>query len=89
MIPPPDMKDPEEVNECYENHAIDPQLFEALMPFQREGVLFAVKQKGRCLIADEMGLGKTVQVRLHFIAVSLIFFRPLSLRLHFAPSGPY
>src|SRR3989338_7120124 len=31
-----------------------------LYPFQREGVLFAVRA-GRCLIADEMGLGKTIQ----------------------------
>jgi SWI/SNF-related matrix-associated actin-dependent regulator 1 of chromatin subfamily A len=33
------------------------------MPFQREGVKFALKHGGRALIGDEMGLGKTVQVR--------------------------
>lgn len=32
-----------------------------LLPFQREGVAFAVLKEGRCAIADEMGLGKTVQ----------------------------
>ena len=31
----------------------------ALMPFQREGVLFGLKNRGRVLIADEMG--KTLQ----------------------------
>uniref|UniRef100_UPI00358EC9D4 DNA annealing helicase and endonuclease ZRANB3 isoform X2 n=1 Tax=Myxine glutinosa TaxID=7769 RepID=UPI00358EC9D4 len=36
-------------------------LLDRLLPFQREGVLFAVRCDGRCLIADEMGLGKTLQ----------------------------
>ncbi|KAK7893603.1 hypothetical protein WMY93_022755 [Mugilogobius chulae] len=31
------------------------------MPFQRQGVEFALSRNGRCMIADEMGLGKTVQ----------------------------
>ena len=30
----------------------------ALFPFQREGVLFALRHDARVLIADEMGLGK-------------------------------
>ncbi|XP_056695842.1 uncharacterized protein [Spinacia oleracea] len=33
-----------------------------LLPFQREGVRFALQQGGRALIADEMGLGKTLQM---------------------------
>uniref|UniRef100_A0A453AZ90 SWI/SNF-related matrix-associated actin-dependent regulator of chromatin subfamily A-like protein 1 n=1 Tax=Aegilops tauschii subsp. strangulata TaxID=200361 RepID=A0A453AZ90_AEGTS len=33
-----------------------------LMPFQRDGVRFALQHGGRVLIADEMGLGKTLQV---------------------------
>ena len=32
-----------------------------LLPFQRDGVRFALSRRGRCLIADEMGVGKTVQ----------------------------
>ncbi|XP_068102030.1 DNA annealing helicase and endonuclease ZRANB3 [Hyperolius riggenbachi] len=32
-----------------------------LLPFQKEGVLFALRREGRCMIADEMGLGKTLQ----------------------------
>ncbi|KAE8581484.1 hypothetical protein XENTR_v10024805 [Xenopus tropicalis] len=37
------------------------KLRERLLPFQREGVCFALKRHGRCMIADEMGLGKTLQ----------------------------
>ena len=32
-----------------------------LMPFQREGVKFALRHGGKALLGDEMGLGKTVQ----------------------------
>ena len=32
------------------------------MPFQRDGIKFALKHGGRALVGDEMGLGKTVQV---------------------------
>uniref|UniRef100_A0A9J7ZJ15 Zinc finger, RAN-binding domain containing 3 n=1 Tax=Cyprinus carpio carpio TaxID=630221 RepID=A0A9J7ZJ15_CYPCA len=45
------------------------KLREKLMPFQREGILFALSMDGRCLIADEMGLGKTIQA----ISVAYIF----------------
>lgn len=31
-----------------------------LYPYQKEGIIFAVKA-GRCLIADDMGLGKTIE----------------------------
>ncbi|ESN92127.1 hypothetical protein HELRODRAFT_194392 [Helobdella robusta] len=41
--------------------AIDSKLTSTLLPFQREGVEFAVKNGGRLLIADDMGLGKTLQ----------------------------
>ncbi|XP_028249272.1 SWI/SNF-related matrix-associated actin-dependent regulator of chromatin subfamily A-like protein 1 isoform X2 [Parambassis ranga] len=41
--------------------SIDPTLTRSLMPFQREGVNFAVAKQGRVLLADDMGLGKTVQ----------------------------
>ncbi|XP_056695838.1 uncharacterized protein [Spinacia oleracea] len=59
-----------------------------LLPFQREGVRFALQQGGRALIADEMGLGKTLQA----IAVTTCFpeawpvlvLTPSSLRLHWA-----
>lgn len=36
-------------------------LMRALLPFQREGVRFALERRGRVLLADEMGVGKTVQ----------------------------
>ncbi|KAK0149509.1 SWI/SNF-related matrix-associated actin-dependent regulator of chromatin subfamily A-like protein 1 [Merluccius polli] len=41
--------------------AVDPTLTRSLMPFQRDGVNFAVFKEGRLLLADDMGLGKTVQ----------------------------
>ncbi|XP_036838221.1 DNA annealing helicase and endonuclease ZRANB3 [Oncorhynchus mykiss] len=37
------------------------KLQQRLMPFQKEGVKFALSKNGRCMITDEMGLGKTVQ----------------------------
>lgn len=40
---------------------VDPTLTSSLMPFQKEGVNFAVSKQGRLLLADDMGLGKTVQ----------------------------
>ncbi|PRW20657.1 SWI SNF-related matrix-associated actin-dependent regulator of chromatin subfamily A 1 isoform X1 [Chlorella sorokiniana] len=59
-------------------------LEQQLMPFQREGVKFALRRGGRVLIGDEMGLGKTVQA----IAVAaayrdewpLLVIAPSSLR---------
>ncbi|XP_054479771.1 DNA annealing helicase and endonuclease ZRANB3 isoform X2 [Anoplopoma fimbria] len=45
------------------------KLLQRLMPFQMEGVEFALSRNGRCMIADEMGLGKTVQA----IAVAYAF----------------
>ncbi|XP_043725363.1 DNA annealing helicase and endonuclease ZRANB3 isoform X2 [Telopea speciosissima] len=36
-------------------------LLDSLFPFQLDGVRFALRRGGRCLIADEMGLGKTLQ----------------------------
>ncbi|RNA00532.1 SWI SNF-related matrix-associated actin-dependent regulator of chromatin subfamily A 1 [Brachionus plicatilis] len=40
---------------------IDADIAKSLMPFQIEGVKFAIQQNGRLLLADDMGLGKTVQ----------------------------
>lgn len=66
-----------------------PQAFRsALLPFQVEGVRYAIRRNCRCLIADEMGLGKTVQA----IALSLCYrdkwpilvVVPASLRLCWA-----
>ena len=41
--------------------SIPAALRDALMPFQRAGVEFALGKGGRVLIGDEMGLGKTIQ----------------------------
>ncbi|XP_008830671.1 DNA annealing helicase and endonuclease ZRANB3 [Nannospalax galili] len=32
-----------------------------LLPFQKDGIIFALGRDGRCMVADEMGLGKTIQ----------------------------
>ncbi|XP_076821185.1 SWI/SNF-related matrix-associated actin-dependent regulator of chromatin subfamily A-like protein 1 isoform X1 [Clavelina lepadiformis] len=40
---------------------VDQHLVSSLMPFQRDGVNFAISRNGRILLADDMGLGKTVQ----------------------------
>ncbi|XP_041366141.1 SWI/SNF-related matrix-associated actin-dependent regulator of chromatin subfamily A-like protein 1 [Gigantopelta aegis] len=40
---------------------VDQGLVDSLMPFQREGVDFAISKNGRILLADDMGLGKTIQ----------------------------
>ncbi|OXB74653.1 UNVERIFIED_CONTAM: hypothetical protein H355_016366 [Colinus virginianus] len=37
------------------------RLRKKLLPFQEEGIVFALQRSGRCMIADEMGLGKTIQ----------------------------
>ncbi|XP_062972781.1 SWI/SNF-related matrix-associated actin-dependent regulator of chromatin subfamily A-like protein 1 isoform X3 [Elgaria multicarinata webbii] len=40
---------------------VEPKVVTSLMPFQREGVNFAISREGRLLLADDMGLGKTIQ----------------------------
>ena len=59
-----------------------------LLPFQREGVAFAVNRRGRAMVCDEMGLGKTLQA----IAIACFYERdwpvlivcPASLKLAWA-----
>eukprot|EP00250_Pteridium_aquilinum_P008253 c17804_g2_i1 orf=317-2359(-) len=75
-----------DLRERYEN--IPLELEKRLLPFQRDGVKFALQHGGRSLIADEMGLGKTLQA----IAFTTCFvdewpvlvITPSSLRLHWA-----
>ncbi|RVD91570.1 Snf2 Rad54-like helicase [Tubulinosema ratisbonensis] len=45
------------VNEFVFEHSI----YKKLLPFQREGVNFALNRNGRIILADDMGLGKTIQ----------------------------
>ena len=55
-------------------HSLDELVKAQLFPYQREGVLFALRA-GRCLLADEMGLGKTIQA----IAVAELYRRELGI----------
>eukprot|EP00762_Andalucia_godoyi_P000756 ANDGO_03772.mRNA.1 SWI/SNF-related matrix-associated actin-dependent regulator of chromatin subfamily A-like protein 1 len=45
----------------YLEKALPASLLQSMMPFQKEGVLFALQRNGRALIADHPGLGKTIQ----------------------------
>ncbi|XP_058788404.1 uncharacterized protein LOC131662604 [Vicia villosa] len=49
----------EEVDELIRK--LPKSLVDVLLPFQMDGLRFALRRGGRCLIADEMGLGKTLQ----------------------------
>ena len=63
---------------------IPANLLSKLLPYQKQGILFALERNGKVMICDEMGLGKTVQA----IGVSccykdewpLIVICPASLR---------
>lgn len=48
-------------------------LVDVLLPFQMDGLRFALRRGGRCLIADEMGLGKTLQVPIVFFFLLELF----------------
>lgn len=56
-------------SEFYEQLDFLPDKLRAkLLPFQKEGIAFALKRDGRCMVADEMGLGKTIQ------AIAIAYF---------------
>lgn len=65
---------------------LPPMLCSKLMEFQWDGIHFALKRGGRCLIGDDMGLGKTIQaiaiVRVYMEDWPLLIVCPSSLRLN-------
>lgn len=54
---------------CYLENIIPEELWQLLLPYQKEGVVFCIQKQGKALIGDEMGLGKTLQA----IATMLAF----------------
>ncbi|CAG8585042.1 12272_t:CDS:10 [Ambispora leptoticha] len=63
---------------------ISPQLWQILMPFQKEGVIEVITKGGRVLIGDEMGLGKTIQaltICSYYREWPVLVICPSSLRL--------
>ncbi|KAH7428525.1 hypothetical protein KP509_09G005400 [Ceratopteris richardii] len=75
-----------DLRESYDRIPIEVE--KRLLPFQRDGVKFALQHGGRALIADEMGLGKTLQAIAFTTCVSddwpVLVIAPSSLRLHWA-----
>ncbi|XP_074158002.1 DNA annealing helicase and endonuclease ZRANB3 isoform X4 [Sminthopsis crassicaudata] len=56
-------------SECEDELLFLPEKLRArLLPFQKDGITFALKRDGRCMVADEMGLGKTIQ------AIAIAYF---------------
>ncbi|XP_032209962.1 DNA annealing helicase and endonuclease ZRANB3 isoform X2 [Mustela erminea] len=56
-------------NESYKHLDFLPEKLRAkLLPFQKDGIAFALRRDGRCMVADEMGLGKTIQ------AIAIAYF---------------
>uniref|UniRef100_A0A8C9K074 DNA annealing helicase and endonuclease ZRANB3 n=1 Tax=Panthera tigris altaica TaxID=74533 RepID=A0A8C9K074_PANTA len=56
-------------NESYKQLDFLPDKLRAkLLPFQKDGIAFALRRDGRCMVADEMGLGKTIQ------AIAIAYF---------------
>lgn len=49
------------INQDPSEPTVEPCLWDNLMPFQRDGVRYALERGGRILLADDMGLGKTIQ----------------------------
>ena len=49
-----------DLNRNYSINDVPLEFRNKLFPFQKDGVKFALKSFGRCLIGDEMGLGKTI-----------------------------
>eukprot|EP00866_Antonospora_locustae_P000341 jgi/Antlo1/341/806 len=43
------------------NFNLKDDIYSMLLPFQKEGVCFALNRNGRVILADDMGLGKTIQ----------------------------
>ncbi|CAM9141421.1 unnamed protein product, partial [Sphacelaria rigidula] len=63
-------------------------LRDTLLPFQREGVMYGLRRRGRLLIADEMGTGKTLQALAVMACYKsdwpLLIVAPASMRLMWA-----
>ena len=86
VLKPEDIRDAGGVVEAA---GVPAELVRKLMPFQKEGVAFALSvAEGRVMIADEMGLGKTVQAiafaSAYRSAWPVLIIAPSSVKLNWA-----
>lgn len=72
------LKVPDEDNDP----VLNGDIYDKLMPFQKDGVKFGIKKQGRVLLADEMGLGKTIQA----LAIAFYYYNNFPL-LIIAPAS--
>ena len=52
--------------------AMPVSLERALLPFQREGVRFGLRRKGRALIADEMGVARPPPICSRYVMMQMV-----------------
>lgn len=58
-----------------ENFPLKGNIYENLLNFQKEAVLFALNRNGRVLLGDDMGLGKTIQA----LAIAYFYYNEFPL----------
>lgn len=58
-------------------------LLDVLLPFQHDGLRFALRRGARCLIADDMGLGKTLQVTKFIVVMICVWLNYVNVIVNF------
>lgn len=66
-----------------ETFSLNGKIYDKLLDFQREAVLFALNRNGKVLLGDDMGLGKTIQAlaiaNYYYCEFPLLIISPASL----------